>query len=204
MTERERGSLVGMALQAPTEVRTRRFTADEVWQMVDVGIIDGNERLELIDGEICLVSPSGWDHAWVVEELGNRLMRLYGNDYIVRMQSTVGGSEFYLPEPDVGVRPSQGPWLSERRHPRVDEFLIIVEVSATSQYLDRRKVRLYAQAGTPVYWIVDIPSRSVTVHQGPRPDGTWEHVTEAAESGELTVPGIDARVAVKEIFPAEQ
>ena len=80
MAEGERGSLVGMALQAPPEVRTRRFTADEVWQMVDVGIIDGNERLELIDGEICLVSPSGWDHAMVVEELGARLGRLYGAD----------------------------------------------------------------------------------------------------------------------------
>lgn len=171
--------------------------------MVDVGIIDGNERLELIDGEICLVSPSGWDHAWVVEELGKRLARLYGDDYTIRMQSTVGGSEFYLPEPDVGVRPARGPWDRERRHPRVDEFLIIVEVSATSQYLDRRKVRLYAEAGTPVYWIVDIPTRRVTVHEGPRPDGTWERVTEVAASGELTVPGIDAQIAAKDIFPAE-
>jgi Uma2 family endonuclease len=194
-----------MAIQAPPEVRTRRFTSDEVWQMVDAGIIDGNERLELIDGEICLVSPSGWDHALVVEELGNRLMRLYGlDDYIVRMQSTVGGSEFYLPEPDIAARPLQGPWRNERRHPRVDEMLLVIEVSATSQYLDRRKVRLYAQAGTPVYWIVDIPSRSVTVHQGPRPDGAWDHVTQVAESGELTVPGIDARIAVKDIFPAKK
>lgn len=171
--------------------------------MVDVGIIDGNERLELIDGEICLVSPSGWDHAMVAEELGARLGRLYGADYIIRMQTTVGGSEHYLPEPDIAVRPARGPWRNERRHPRVDEMLLVVEVSATSQRLDRRKVRLYAEAGTPVYWIVDIPTRSVTVHQGPRPDGTWEHVTEVAESGELTVPAIDARVAVKEIFPTE-
>ncbi len=170
--------------------------------MVDAGIIDGNERLELIDGEICLVSPAGWDHAWVVEELGKRLARLYGDDYTVRMQSTVGGSEFYLPEPDVGVRPARGPWDRERRHPRVDEFLIIVEVSATSQYLDRRKIRLYAEAGTPVYWIVDVPTRTVTVHEGPRSDGTWERVTAIPESGSLVVPGVDARVAVKQLFPA--
>lgn len=195
---------MAMALQAPPAPQTRRFTADEMWRMVDVGIIDGNERLELIDGEICLVSPSGWDHAWVVEMLGNRLGRLYGDEYIVRMQSTVGGTEYSLPEPDVAVRPLRGPWLRERRHPRVGEFLIVVEVSATSQYLDRRKVPLYAEAGANVYWIVDIPSRTVTVHQGARPDGTWDHVHNLPESGELTVPGLDARVPVKELFPPPQ
>jgi Uma2 family endonuclease len=190
-----------MAVAAPTAPETRRFTADEVWRMVDAGIIDGEERLELIDGELCLVSPSGWDHAWVVEELGKRLARLYGDDYTVRMQSTVGGSEFYLPEPDVGVRPARGPWDHERRHPRVDEFLVIVEVSATSQYLDRRKVRLYAAAGTPVYWIVDIPRRCVTVFEGPQPDGTWQHTTEITEAGSLPVRGLDAQIAVTSLFP---
>ncbi len=193
-----------MALAAPTEVQTRRFTADEVWRMVDVGVIDGNERLELIDGELCLVTPSGWDHAQVVEELGARLGRLYGVDYIIRMQTTVGGSEYYLPEPDIAVRPAEGPWRHERRHPRVEEMLLVVEVSATSQYLDRRKIPLYAEAGAPVYWIVDIPSRNVTVFQCPRPDGTWEQVNQVAESGELTVPGLGARVPVKELFPTER
>ena len=48
-----------MALQAPTEVRTRRFTADEVWRMVDVGIIHEDEPIELIDGQLIIVSPPG-------------------------------------------------------------------------------------------------------------------------------------------------
>ena len=171
--------------------------------MVDVGIIDGNERLELIDGEICLVSPSGWDHAWVVEEVGRRFGQIYGfDDFIIRMQTTVGGSDYYLPEPDIAVRRLDGQLRQERRHPRVDEMLLVVEVSATSQYLDRRKAPLYAEAGTPVYWIVDVPTRKVTVHEGPRRDGTWERVTEIPESGSLEVPGIDARIAVKELFPA--
>ena len=192
---------MAMALQAPPETTRRRFTSDEVWRMVDAGIIDGNERLELIDGELCLVTPSGWDHAWVVEELGKRLMRLYGDDYTIRMQSTVGGSEFYLPEPDVGVRPARGPWDQERRHPRVDEFLLIVEVSATSQYLDRRKVRLYAEAGTPVYWIVNIPKRCVTVHAGPNPDGTWQRITELTEADQLIPPGVEVPIPIGDLFP---
>ena len=83
-------------------------------------------------------------------------------------------------------------------------MLLVVEVSATSQYLDRRKIPLYAEAAAPVYWIVGIPSRNVTVFQCPRPDGTWEQVNQVAESGELRVPGLGARVPVKELFPTER
>lgn len=189
-----------MATAAPAEFQTRRFTADEFWQLCDAGILRHDERLELIDGDITVVSPSGWDHAWVVEELGRRLGLAFGEGFVVRMQSIVGGTEQYLPEPDIAVRPASGPWLTERRHPRVDEFLIVVEVAATSQHLDRRKVRLYAEAGAPVYWIVDVPARTVTVHTGPNPDGTWVSTEVVAETGVLTPPGTDAAIPVSAIL----
>jgi Uma2 family endonuclease len=191
-----------MAVQSPIASQARRFTADEVWRMVDVGIIGEDERLELIDGELCLVTPAGWDHGWIVTELGRRLGQIYGLDgHAVQMQTTVGGSMYYLPEPDVAVRPARGPWTREKRHPRVDEFLLVVEVSVTTARTDQRKVHLYAEAGAPVYWLVDVPRRSVITHCGSRSDGTWESVVEVPMGGELTVPGPGAILAVAEIFP---
>jgi Uma2 family endonuclease len=123
--ERGRGSLVATALQSPIAAQVRRFTADEVWRMVDVGILGEDERLELIDGDLCVVTPAGWEHGWIVAELGRRLAQSYGlDDHTVQMQTTVGGSRSYLPEPDVAVRAARGPWTQERRHPRVDEFML--------------------------------------------------------------------------------
>lgn len=191
-----------MALQAPAQTRARRFTADEFWRMAEVGIVGQDERLELIDGEIHVVSPAGWDHAWTVAELGRRLALAYGlDDHVVWMQSTVLGTGSYSPEPDVAVRPLLGPWTTERRLPRVDEFLLIVEVSATSHQLDRRKVRLYAEAGAPAYWIVDLVSRTVTTHSGSHTDGSWDAVLTVGDGGTVEVPGLGIAFVVSELLP---
>lgn len=191
-----------MAIDVPAETRTRRFTADEFWRMAEVGILGPDERLELIDGDIRVVSPSGWDHAWTVAEIGRRLGLAYGlEDHAVWMQSTVMGSDSYSPEPDVAVGPARGPWLAERRLPRVDEFLVVVEVSATSHHLDRRKVHLYAETGAPVYWIIDLVARTATAHSGPRTDGSWEHVQTVPQTGEIEIPRLGIALPVAEIMP---
>jgi hypothetical protein len=189
------------ALETPP---VRRFTADEFWRMCELGILREEERLELIDDEIHLVSPSGWDHAWVVDEIARRLGLAYGlEDHAVRVRSNFLATEWYSPEPDVCVRPRTGPWLAERRHPRADEMLIVVGVAASRRRLDGRKVRLYAQAGAPAYWIVDIPSRTATAHSGPRPDGTWDRVSRVTDGAELQVPGVAATIRVADILPPD-
>ena len=191
-----------MALESPTEVQTRRFTAAEVLQMVDAGILHEDEPIELIDGQLIIVSPPGWPHASSIGHF-NRIMSLaYGEHYTVRVQMPLGGLYEHLPEPDVAVGLTHGPWDDERRHPRGDELLVVVEVVVTNHWLAQRKVALYAQAGAPIYWIVDVPRRWVTVHEGPRPDGTWERVTVVPETAELQLPGLATALAVAKILPA--
>ena len=192
---------MAMAIETPPTPRTRRFTADEVLRMVDVGILGADERVELIDGELRLVSPPSPEHAWVIDELNRELSLRYGREFTVRVQSPFVGVVDSLPEPDVALRPSQGPWTAERRHPRFDESLLVVEVSITTQRWDRRKTVLYAQAGAPVYWIVDVERRCVIVHDGPQSDGTWRAVREFAPGQMLELPGIDSPIAVAAILP---
>jgi Uma2 family endonuclease len=87
---------------------------------------------------------------------------------------TVAGLPDSLPEPDVAVGLDDGPWDAERRWLRIDELLLVIEVAVTSQSLDRHKATLYATAGAPVYWLVDVPARSVTVQR----DRTAQHLAE--------------------------
>jgi Putative restriction endonuclease len=76
-----------------------------------------------------------------------------------------------------------------------------VEVALTSHQVDRRKATLYATAGAPMYWLVDIPARRVIAHEGPSPDGTWRASRVIAEDGVLELPTLDASVPVSDVLP---
>ena len=52
-----------------TSPTTRRFTSDEVWRMVAIGLLEPDEPYELIDGELVHVSPQNPPHARVISEL---------------------------------------------------------------------------------------------------------------------------------------
>ena len=169
--------------------------------MVEVGILGEDERVELIDGELRLVSPQGWEHQRAILNVTRLLNRGFGESFGIRVQMTLGGLADSLPEPDVAVGLDQGPWDAERRWPRIDELVLVIEVAVTSHRLDRYKATLYAKAGAPVYWLVDVPARSVIVHEGPNPDGTWRSSRVIAEGGALDLPTLDASVPVSDVLP---
>lgn len=169
--------------------------------MVDAGILREDEHVELIDGDLLIVSPQGWSHERSIGHFTRILSLAYGERYTIRVQATLGGLDDSLPEPDVAIGLTDGPWDAERRRPRGDELLLVVEVVVTNYWLARRKVVLYAEAGAPRYWLVDVPKRKVIVHEGPRPDGTWERVAEVSEDGELPLPDLATTLRVTDILP---
>src|SRR5919199_6193061 len=85
---------------APVPVEKRRFTVDEYHRMVETGILSEDDRVELIEGEVVKMTPTGARHAACVDRLVNRLV---GRNVIVRAQSPIvldNGSE---PEPDISL-----------------------------------------------------------------------------------------------------
>ncbi len=177
---------------------TRRFSADEVWRMVEVGLLALDEPYELIDGELLYVSPHNPAHAATVAELTTALVLAYGAEFRVRVRLPIGGIADSIPEPDLAVVPRHTGALP--RHPRADETLLVIEVSDTSVAGDVRKGAIYAAAGAPTYWLVDVAGRVVTVHTKPAADGTWGEVREVASGEALDLPGIEATLAVAGLF----
>ncbi|MEW6582295.1 MAG: Uma2 family endonuclease [Actinomycetota bacterium] len=187
-----------MAAPPPATMHPRPFTADEVWRMVDAGIIRPDERVELLDGELVVVSPSSPAHAGTVQRLNAALSHIYLPEREVRVQSVLPSGERSLPEPDLVILPAD--LDVQRRHPRAEETLLAIEVAVTSMPVDRRKARIYAAAGVPVYWIVDVDGRAVHVLQDPSPDG---YLTRHTLSGDarLPLPGAEAHLTVREVLP---
>jgi len=188
-----------MTADAPgTDFPRRRFTVDEVNRMAAQGILGEDEPVELLDGELLIVSPQDPRHAAAVVALARRLTDLYRVDAHVRPQVPLNATPDSLPEPDLAVVKGQ-PLDYQHRHPVGGETLLVVEVARTSQAIDRRKARIYAAAGVPVYWLVDLTERQIEVFSQPSPAGTFTQRRTSSPGEEVDLPGLDLRLAVSEI-----
>jgi Uma2 family endonuclease len=143
----------------------RRWTREEYDRMVETGILGPEDRVELIAGEILTLSPQKSRHATGVQLAGDALQEVFGPGFVVRRQLPLALAADSEPEPDVAVVEG-GPRDFRNAHPWT--AVLIVEVAETSLVYDRTvKKALYAAAGIPEYWIVNLPDRVLEVYREP-------------------------------------
>lgn len=141
-----------------------RLDLDTYNRMVASGALD-DMRVELLDGVIVDMSPHSPGHATVITRLARHLAAT--PRWWTRVQLPIEVPPGSEPEPDLAVL-ADAP--SPSRHPRA--ALLVIEVAVSSHAIDRGvKARLYAAAGVPTYWLVDVPSRAVEVRTEPGSEG---------------------------------
>jgi Uma2 family endonuclease len=183
----------------------RKFTVDEVMRMVSAGIIDEDDRVELIEGELYLTSPQDPPHAGTTGKLTMLLTRIYREGLTVRVQLPLVASQYSLPEPDFAIVKGS-PEGYETRHPSGADAVLVIEVTWTSEKMDRRKAGVYAAAGVPVYWRLDLPHRRLEVHEGLQGQGVYATVRVLDEQAQVTLPGLSGQaqtVRVADLLPAQ-
>lgn len=142
-----------------------RFTADEYRRMIALGILREGEPVELFHGEVVRKMAQGDPHALAVEALNRLLVRGLPDDVSVRCQGPVTFPDSE-PEPDFVV--CLPPAVRGYAHPRPEHVLLVVEVSDSSLRDDRGPaLALYAGAGIPVYWVVNLVDGQIEVHTDP-------------------------------------
>jgi Uma2 family endonuclease len=137
----------------------RPITADEAIRMVEAGILGEDEHVELLDGVLTRVSTQHEPHAIVVQRLTRWLAPLMvrgTHDVRVRMPFRVPDPTS-LPEPDLAVVRRDDAVVG---HPTTAPLVVEVAVSSLGVDLGR-KAELYAMAGVPEYWVVDVAGRAV-------------------------------------------
>jgi Uma2 family endonuclease len=180
----------------------KRFTREEVEHLITTGFFDG-QRYELIDGELLDKMGQNPPHANAIRLTQAWLAGVFGADRVqsqLPIEAAVADRERSLPEPDVAVL-AEKKSAYHKRHPRGDELLLVVEVSDTTASFDlTRKAALYAAAGVPEYWVLDLTRRLLVVHR--RPDGsTYRLLQLFSEADTVSIEGRSDTVRVSEILP---
>jgi Uma2 family endonuclease len=178
----------------------RRFTVDEYLQMTESGILTEDDTVELIHGQIVEMSPENTPHRATIMKLTRVLVEsLDADTYAVQTQSTLPLDDRNAPEPDLAVLRGTPDDLMQGELP----VALVIEVAETSLERDRTvKQRLYAQAGIPAYWIVNLVARELEMFSDPRGERYRERTTRpepAAVDVPVTPP---VSVDVQDLLPA--
>src|SRR3984893_8722780 len=149
----------------------RRFTVAEVEAMVAAGVMEEDERVELIGGELVPMSPKGNHHEVVKTALLARWYRASPGDVLLTPETTFRLSEDTYLEPDIVVYPrAQG--LKGLSGPSA---LLVVEIADSSLRYDMaRKAALYASFGVRELWVIDAVKLTARVFRAPSEEGYRE------------------------------
>lgn len=191
-----------MVLEVTRQVRPQRrlFTIDEYEQMIDAGVFDEDEHIELIKGEIVKMAAIGLRHEGCVRRLTKLLERRVGDIAIVSVQNSVRLPAASQPEPDVAVLAWDDEYYSERRATPHD-VLLLIEVAESSLRYDRTvKVPLYAVAGISEVWVVDLKGSRIEIYSDPV-GGQYERVKQVGRGETLQIlAGSAATLTVDEVL----
>jgi Uma2 family endonuclease len=143
-----------------------RLSVAQYHQMIQTGILTEDDPVELLEGWLIPKMPKNPPHRVCTALVHKALMRLLPADFYVDVQEplTTADSE---PEPDVMVvRGTPRDYVN--RHPQGQEAALVVEVADGSLPRDRaQKKRIYARAGVPVYWIINLNENQLEVYTEP-------------------------------------
>jgi len=146
----------------------RRFTVAEVEAMVAAGVMEEDERVELIGGELVPMSPKGNQHEVVKTALLARWYRVRPDDVLLTPETTFRLSEDTYLEPDVVIYPR----TSGLRGLAGESVLLVVEIADSSLRYDiGRKAALYASFGVRELWVIDAVRLTARVLREPAADG---------------------------------
>ncbi|MEO1182488.1 MAG: Uma2 family endonuclease, partial [Cyanobacteria bacterium J06636_28] len=138
--------------------------------------------VELINGQIIEMVPQQPPHAATTDEGGDYLKALFLGKAKVRVQLPVTLPPDSEPEPDFAIVKIDAN-LYRDRHPGPNDIYLIIEVADSTLQKDRQyKATLYAQAGIPEYWIINLKQNQVIVYRQLQ-DGVYqtEHTLEASD-----------------------
>lgn len=165
-----------------------RMTRELFHQLGERGAFEGL-KVELLEGEIIVMAPMDQAHAVPLQELNVRLVRALPDEYRVRPQLPLAPDDENEPEPDFAIVRTEDALEAETP----SGALLAIEIANSSLRDDlQRKARIYARAGIPEYWVLDVKKRELVVHRSPN-GGRYrsvKHLGDLSAVKSNAVPGL--------------
>jgi Uma2 family endonuclease len=147
-----------------SQLRKYRINVEEYERMGAAGIFPADDRLELIEGGIYKIPPIGGPHAACVNYMSQLLHTFAAGRLIVGTQNPVRLDDFSEPQPDVALLRWRDDFYRSS-HPTPADVLLLIEVADSTVETDRSvKLPLYAKAGVPEVWIVNLPGEVIEIY----------------------------------------
>ena len=171
----------------------RAFTADEIWRMQDLGIIDDAEGFELIEGDIVMMQSKNAPHERIKLALNRALAKTLPDTLQLGVETSLVLAERSIVEPDLSVFP-----MMDSTSARGPDVLLAIEVATTTLRKDLKlKAAVYARYGVREYWVIGTKKLTTTVHKSPV-DGVWGSIEVLPPDAVLThasAPGFALRLS---------
>ena len=181
----------------------RKFTAAEYYRMAEVGVLEPDERVELIDGVIVAMPPIGLRHAASVDISNEVLAQMAPGRFILRIQNPLRLSETMELVPDVMLLRRRADYYATAA-PGPADALLVMEVSDSSLAYDREvKIPLYARAGVPQTLIKNLPGDCVESFDQPGPEGYARHIIYRRGDKIRLTSLPDLELAVTDLLPQQ-
>jgi Uma2 family endonuclease len=178
--------------RAADDLPRRSFTVDDIARMMEAGIFEEDERFELIEGDLVMMSPQKIAHERIKLELTTALSRVAPRGVFVGVETSIQLARNILVQPDITLI-SQAVYRADPKtfaRPRPEDILLLIEVASSSIAYDRHvKARLYARHGVREFWVIDANERITWVHTGPTGE-TWSSIVERTPTEALTTPAL--------------
>ena len=170
LLEPKHKSTIPVASYKETQLKTAtryKLTTKDVYALIEKGQLAEDQWFELINGDLYIMPLPGHKHIFHVDRLNHLLSKIFVSydKAIVRVQSPIAIGDSHLPVPDITLL-SFTEDLYEKQEAQPKDILLVIEVSHTTLYHDReRKIPIYAEAGIPEVWIVNVPQKLVHVYR---------------------------------------
>jgi Uma2 family endonuclease len=195
-------SMLSLSKQAIESSNLKSWTVQDYHRMSELGILDPNERTELIDGQITLMVAKGNPHILTVRLLTRTMETLLSDrSILVSIQEPIQLNNSSEPEPDLAI--VKGDMFDyANRHPQPTEIHLIIEVAdSTLKYDCQVKDKHYAKVNIPDYWVVDLKNRQVHVFRNPTPTGYASQLILAESQTVSPLDFPDVIISIGSILP---
>jgi len=187
---------------------TEWISVDHYHEMIKAGILLDGDPIELLEGFLTQKARKSPSHSVVTGLIREALRRLIASDWHVDSHGPITTTDSE-PEPDVSViRGNIFHYIA--RHPGPEDAALVVEVADSTLRLDRgRKKRVYARAGIPIYWIVNLVKMQIEVYSEPdqqaaTPDYRQRRLYRGTEQLPVILDGTEVgQITVSNLLPPQ-